>query len=464
MKHLHSMKAIAASLFSLLLIAACSSEDNFQAGEPVADGCQQVHFDLDNEAIVMLNATSTERDAVYTLTRNSSQGALSIPVQVHSADKGLNIPASVEFADGQTTATLVLTAPQEAAEGTSYSFDVELLGSDVNPYQEGATRFSGIVAFPKVRTARMYFSNLASDLGYFRQACYDIGGGRLCFPDFMHGGQDVWLLFDETATYTVDAVITTEPSYVEDDVTYAGCKYVYCWDENLPADDPNNGYIQFYPHGQGSVLNVTSLVFYYGDGWTAYNPVTGSGYFGIAEVNFNVKSNTTYWSGIQFSFVDPETDTTNYNEPDFGIQPPLAADGTVLDMKAQLTYNDFGFGAFEHVQAVVGNGGTSLTFQDFMHSGITFTLQPCIDGSFKIQSDYGLNEQGTWNFKADDGSWLKMWPCGKSAETVGMGFNLHSDFNQWNVTDRKIVLEVPAIYCYDYDYLMDSRDRLTLTW
>lgn len=450
---------------TLTVLCACSNDnDNFKPGANVPASCQEVHFDASNEAITMLDATSTQRTACYTLTRAKAEEQLTVPVTVRHAAEGLKMPETVEFADGELTTTFEVTAPADATEGMSFDFDVELQGDNVNPYHEDITRFSGIIAFPKVRVARMYFNNMSKELGYFRQNCYDIGGGRLCFPDFMHSGTDVWMLFDEKAEYTVDATITTTPSWIEDDTSYAGCKFVYCYDENLPEDDPNGGYTQFYPHGEGSVLTVTSLCFYYGDGWSGYNPLTGIGYFGVGEMNFNIRATTVYWSSIQFRFVDPETDDTDYSEPDFGIQPPIAADGTVLDMKAKLTYNDFGFGKFENIKATVGNKGTSLTFDDFMHSGISFTITHGIDNSFKLTSDYGQNEKGTWQFKDSDGKWIKMWPCGTSNETIGLGINLHSDFNQWNVADRKIVLELPAIYSYDYDYLMETKDRITLTW
>ena len=448
----------------MLLISACSSEETYQPGPTVAEGCQEVHFDESNEAIVMLDATGEGRTAVYTLTRSQGEGRLTVPVIVHEAAEGVSVPQSVTFAEGETTTTFEVTTPAEVTEGSSFTFDVELTGDNVNPYTKGITRMSGIVAFPRVRQARMNFTNMSSELGFFRQSCYDIGGGRLCFPDFMHSGTDVWMLFDEKATYSVDAVITTSPSYVEDDMEYPGCVMVWPWDEGAPADDPNGGYTTFKPHGPGSVLSVEYMCMYYGEGWSGYNPATGVGYIGLEEIKFNIKNNIYYWTGIQFSFVDPETDTTDYSEPDFGIQPPIAADGTVLDMAVRLSYNDFGLPRFENVKATVGNNGTSLTFEDFMHSGITFTLSHGIDNSFKISSSHGVNETGTWQFKEADGQWMKLWPAGAGKESIGLGFNMHSDFNQWNVAGKKIVLVIPAIYSFDYDYLLDTGDRITFSW
>lgn len=465
------------SLFTLLL-TGCKEEAVFEAGSEVAAGCQEVTFDVDNEITSMLTATEPGRSISYTLTRKSGAEAVSVPVKVHAATEGMMLPQTVEFAAGETTATYTVTTPDAVKEGSSYSFDVELTGDNVNPYKgDGATRFSATIAFPKILTARMYFTNLAADLGYFRQTCYDIGSGKLCFPDFLHSGTDVWMFYDESsanamfasqetdpdyAGYSLEATLTTDPSYVEDDEDYAGCQMIWCWDEAKSESEADNyGYTVFYPHGTNGVLKLDELCLYTGDGWTGYNPVTGVGYMGVMQMNFNIKSNYIYWSGIQFRFVDPETDTTDYSEPDFGIQPPLALDGTVLTMKAHLQYNDAELDKFEDVKAIVGDHGTSITFEDFQHSGVTFKITHGIDGSFKISTDRGHSANGVWVFKDDD-KWIDFYPSGIGKEPWGFTIGLYSAFNEWNVKEKRIVLSIPTIYAWGEEG--DDNDRLVLTW
>lgn len=462
MRHI---KSYSIALLALMGFTACQQgiDDNFEPGPAITASCQEVHFDSSNEATLLMSATSTERTASYLLTRKQSQGALTVELKVHSASEGVSIPQSVTFADGAATTTLNITLPQEVSVGTSYDFDVELLGDEVNPYIEGATRFSGSVAFPKVHSARMNFYN-CDDLGYFQQDCYELGGGRLLFPDFLHSGTDVTLLYDASAEdYAAEGTIVTSPSLVTDDSDYAGCVMCYCWDESAPDDEEHNyGYTLFRPYGEGSVLTANYMCFYYGDGWTGFNPSTGYGWFGIMQVDFNIKSSTVYWTYLQFTLLDPAEDTYDYKEPDFGIQPPIGNDGSVLTMKAHLLYNDAELDPFEEVKATIGNDGTSLTFDDFQHSGISFTLSHGIDGTFRITSDYGYNQNGVWTFKNADGEWYTFWPSGKGAEPWGFTIGMYSTFNEWNVAERRITLSVPTIYAWGEEG--DDNDRLILTW
>lgn len=448
----------------MVAMVGCTSDgESFEPGPAVSASCQQVHFDSSNATTMLMSALAADHTATYLIVRNSAAGPLTVPLQVHSASDGVVIPESVTFADGDTTAVLSVTLPQQVAVGTSYDFDVELLGENVNPYLSGAVRFSASIAFPKVHSARMNFYTY-DDLGYFQQDCYELGGGRLLFPDFMHSGTDVTLLYDGSVQgYATEGTIVTSPSYVEDDASYPGCTMCYCWDADAPNDEEHNyGYTLFRPYGPGSVLTANYLCFYYGDNWTGFNPTTGYGWLGVMQVDFNIKSSTAYWTYLQFQLFDPAEDKTNYQEPDFGIQPPIASDGTVLTLKARLQYNDAELDAFEDVQATVGDEGTSLTFTDFQHSGNSFTLTHGIDGSFRIASDYGYDQNGTWYFKDEAGQWLTFWPSGKAAESWGFSIGMYNAFNEWNVAERRITLAIPTIYAWGEEG--DDNDRLILTW
>lgn len=438
---------------STLLFGACASEDVFEAGPAVPASCQEVHFDTAGEGTVMLIAAEPERTAHFTVMRNGTSGALTVPVKVISHADGITLPTTVEFADGENTTQFSVTTPQEVEDGTTFDFEVELEGDNVNPYTEGATRFSGAVAFPKSRIARMNFTNAKAFMGYMRQEFYDLGNGRLIAKNFLESGTDVTLIYDKNATETVDCTVTTSPSYVQADDEYAGCTFVWCWDEQYGEDaDRNYGYTAFYPHGRDAKTYISSLCLYYGDEWSVYNPVSGDGWIGISEIQFSTREKVNYWEWLNFKFVDEATDAeTDYTEPD----PTSLPVGTVLDCTASLNYDDFGLGSFTQTGVVVGKN--YVAFDDFLGSGKKVTIRYNADGSTEVFSDYGYVENGIWYFRDKaSGAWHEGFASG---HRISLSIELNSQYNYIDYSQNGMMFHCPQIVCdgtvgdYD-DYLI----------
>lgn len=396
-------------LFSLAAVfAACASEDTFQPGPEVKAGCQDVRFATDNATTVMLSASEDVRTATFRLVRSEASSSLTVPLHVVSSTEGLTIPSTVEFAAGEQETSITLTTPAEVSEGTTYNFDVELQGDEINPYTEGATRFSGSIAFPIVRVARMNFTNYSKDvIGVMRQEFYDLGDGRLCAKDFLESNTDVWLLFDKNSTATVDAVISATPSLVEADTSYPGCNYIYLWDEQKADDESANyGWDTFYPHGRDAKHKITALTLYTGDEWTVYNPVSLDGWFGVSELTLTDASgneSTSYWDWLNFKFIDDETDAeTDYSEPD----PTSLPVGTALPCKASLFYDDGGVKTFAMDGVVMKKN--DVRFDNFLGSGKTVRIiYDAENGTFDVKSDYGYVKDDVWYFQDEaTGQWL----------------------------------------------------------
>lgn len=423
----------------VLLFGACASEEIFEPGPAVADNCQEVHFDLSEGSTAMLIASEPERTAHFKVERSTASGALSVPVRIISEADGLTLPSSVEFADGQRTALFSVSTPLDVDAGTSFAFEVQLEGPEVNPYTEGATRFSGAVAFPRSRIARMNFTNANSFMGYMRQEFYDLGSGRLLAKDFLGSGTDVWLIYPADATETVDCTVTTSPSYVQPDDDYPGCTYVWCWDEQYGDDaDHNYGYTAFYPHGRDAKTYISSLCLYYGDGWSVYNPVSGDGWIGIEEIQFSTRENTNYWEWLNFKFVDEATDTeTDYSEPD----PTSLPVGTVLSCTASFNYDDFGLGSFEQTGVVVGKN--YVRFDDFLGSGKKVTLRYNTDGTTEVFSDFGYTTDGVWYFRDKTSD---EWICGYAgSHQLSMSIELGSQYNYIDYSQHAMMFHCPLI-------------------
>ncbi|MDO4210764.1 MAG: hypothetical protein Q4D23_03475 [Bacteroidales bacterium] len=298
-----------------------------------------------------------------------------------------------------------------------------------------------------------YYKNLVSYMGYMRQEFYDLGNGRLIAKNFLESGTDVTLIYDKNATETVDCTVTTSPSYVQADDEYAGCTFVWCWDEQYGDDaDHNYGYTAFYPHGRDAKTYISSLCLYYGDEWSVYNPVSGDGWIGISEIQFSTRDKVNYWEWLNFKFVDEATDAeTDYTEPD----PTSLPVGTVLDCTASLNYDDFGLGSFTQTGVVVGKN--YVAFDDFLGSGKKVTIRYNADGSTEVFSDYGYVENGVWYFRDKaSGAWHEGFAGG---HRISLSIELNSQYNYIDYSQNGMMFHCPQIVCdgtvgdYD-DYLI----------
>lgn len=444
-----------------MALAACQSEESFQPGDPVAADCQEVHFDQSNETMAMLLAGSTERTVTYTLKRNQAQGELDVPIRVHKLDEGLTLDQSIHFADGDTTATLHITAPQEVQEGTTYDFDVELETTEANPYKTdlGATRFSGSISFPRKRYARMWFTGMVDYLGYFLSEVYDLGNGSFLFSNFLESGTDLWVRYDRDATSTVECEVATEPNYIEQDTDNPGCWYVYCWDENK---EENDGYTVFYPHGKDAKVSITEMVFYVStDGYQAcvYNPAGQSGWACLSSILFSDKEQEMNWKYINWVFTDtPYEDGYDYQEPD----PTNLPVGTVLDATAKFHFDDNGFKAFKQEGTVVAKN--YVRFADFLGSGKEVKIHYLGDGKMEVISDYGYTKDGIWYFRNEaTGEWIDCYPSGNTAKRLNVSIDLE---DKENYIDYSLTLNQMKLHFQDliYNGKKGLDDVLVYTW
>lgn len=325
----------AMSLVAALALAACSNDDDVK--EPIIDpvgpvSTQGAHFDESNETTTILFAAKEERSVMYTLTRNTTEGDLTIDMDVISASEGLDIPATVTFEDGSASATYTVTAPADAKDGDSYSFEVSIVNAD--EFAEGATRFSATIAFPIKHAARMWFSGMVSDYGYFLADVYELDGSYL-FPDFMSSSTDLWVRYDKNEAGLHECDLTTEPSYRDEDSDNPGCYYLSCWKEL--EDDENGEWTKFYPHGRDARVNIEYMTYYVShDGYqaTVYNPEAKSGWILLSTVCFydNQKETDKELNWLQLNWVitdDPESDGFDYSEP-----APAVIDDSVVGMFA----------------------------------------------------------------------------------------------------------------------------------
>lgn len=128
--------------FSLLLVVAFTACSDFEDTELLSPekpaGNQGVFFPTTNVTAHELEPTDPTQITVK-VSRTVSSGAASIPLVVVTNDEGVfNVPATANFADGETETDVVVTFPN-AGEGVTYKLVIAVEGDQsVDPYGEGA--------------------------------------------------------------------------------------------------------------------------------------------------------------------------------------------------------------------------------------------------------------------------------------------------------------------------------------
>lgn len=218
----------------MTVLAACSSDDGWQAGERVPEGCQQVYFSKDNESMPdIMVGDAAEMSLV--IKRVTTKGALTVPVRVVEADSCLSIPQSVTFSDGEDQAVLRITGPEALEEGHDYSFSLQLEGDNVDPYAklDGSTRFHGTLRLSI--PVRVYCALLVgSEYKNFYHLVY-LRDHKVVFPNFFNSGVKLEVGYNDSN----QKVSLLGTGQTMEDVDEDGNTYTYnTWDETVSSYGP----------------------------------------------------------------------------------------------------------------------------------------------------------------------------------------------------------------------------------
>ena len=92
----------------LLGFSSCSDDDDYAPGNPAPDNCMGVYFDAGNAAEFIL--TPDQETVDVKVCRKVAAEAASVPVKVEYTDTtAIQVPATVEFAQGEKEATLTIS-------------------------------------------------------------------------------------------------------------------------------------------------------------------------------------------------------------------------------------------------------------------------------------------------------------------------------------------------------------------
>ena len=260
-------------LTAVALFTACSDKDDYTPGPEVASGCQQVRFaDTNNTICVLDSANADDRTATLTLKRNNTGAALTIPIKIVSQSAGLTIPAEVTFAAGDPLATLAIKAPEKVALKDVYSYELKLEGNDVDPYSklDGGVVFSGQLNFPMSKKAEFYADPASKNYSLFNawtETVMDLGNNNFYIKDFMHSGENLWLITSSTGVLGVKSDSWTKSCIVAD--TSAPGSYSYYFKKVV---DKQLKPYPLYPLGNASGKPwINELTLYGGPDYSSYS-------------------------------------------------------------------------------------------------------------------------------------------------------------------------------------------------
>lgn len=184
-------------LVTMLLTGCSSAKEEWQAGEAVAAGCQQVYFAKESEAAPDIMQGDASEMTIL-VRRNTTRGALTVPIDVKDADPQLSIPTEVAFADGEDETAVVITGPETLEEDHDYTFSLQLEGENVDPYAQlpGSTKFHGTMRLSVPVT--IYCALLiGKDYKHFYHKVY-LRDHKIVFPNFFNSGVKVQVGYDDS--------------------------------------------------------------------------------------------------------------------------------------------------------------------------------------------------------------------------------------------------------------------------
>ena len=111
-------------------IASCSSDDDYVPGKPA--GSNDVYFTHEAHQALDLSATSF----TITLGRADAGSAISVPLTQRQFDPVFTVPATAEFAAGQTETEVTIQISAEAQPFTDYQLRLAIPEEYTSPYKE----------------------------------------------------------------------------------------------------------------------------------------------------------------------------------------------------------------------------------------------------------------------------------------------------------------------------------------
>ncbi len=136
-----------------MLLTACGNDD-LELGDSttpkVEASCPAVEFSAANKTT--LEVDPSDPTVSFTVVRKATDAA-SYPIKVVEGADNFNIPASVDFAAGETEKDIKVSVKESAAQGTPLALELTFDEANLNPYTTGIKDFVANVTVIKWEAA-----------------------------------------------------------------------------------------------------------------------------------------------------------------------------------------------------------------------------------------------------------------------------------------------------------------------
>jgi len=206
-----SIRNIISGLFCCILAASCA-EDNekYEAGAPVSADCVRAYFPSSNKGEI-IKSDQDEQVITVKVSRENTNGSVTIPLIVKSKTENVTIPADVTFADGEEETTFDI---QYAGLDITPKFDIALPEEYTDPYKikNGSIEYAASVFRLTLLATMKYGAYDTSDVMWSEvttSCIYQMGKENLfVWSNFYGSGKN--LKFKVSGTFDADNVYKTK--------------------------------------------------------------------------------------------------------------------------------------------------------------------------------------------------------------------------------------------------------------
>ena len=206
----------------LCTAAVSCSEDNYEKGPEIPEGCISAYFASANEANILMTPVEYAKSNTLKLTvnREVSDEAASVPVIVEYKADEIEVPSTVEFNAGEASAELTLTLNNLEVK-KSYAYSIRLDDNYADPYSilDGSDVFTGSVMIANwikvVSNARFRYGN-GSYPDTYSDIYYLDGQNKFYIENFLGSGVNLGFMiksYDSTNGKFIDFSISDKSTW-----------------------------------------------------------------------------------------------------------------------------------------------------------------------------------------------------------------------------------------------------------
>lgn len=289
-----------ASAALLGAMAACDDNDDFKPGPKTDENCMSVYFPVQDSYSHIFASSDESKTFTVTAERLNTDEAAIVPLSVTSSVEGISAPASIYFAQGQSSATLTFDCAGLPAKQTA-TCSISIPQEYANPYAAGSPEFDFTALVSDwelwVKDAEFVFEN------YYNPVYSDIyampGTTNFKISNFFGSGIDVSF---RALDVTAGAKLPKKTRLFPTDNLYDNGDEYSTW---YLVDDANNWeYPTWSPDGESDIeIEYLNVYGWDGDDWWSY--IDFEGRKGEFTSSIDYSDGSSGWDYVTFSFGEP---------------------------------------------------------------------------------------------------------------------------------------------------------------